>query len=72
MVSAPQPQILSQVPASTSSQAVTIPLPGGITVSVTVPTHLTQPRGPPINTALKGVKVRIEKVVIKRGEVEKK
>ncbi|MEM1525867.1 MAG: CO dehydrogenase/CO-methylating acetyl-CoA synthase complex subunit beta [Ignisphaera sp.] len=72
MVSAPQPQILSQVPASTSSQAVTIPLPGGITVSVTVPTHLTQPRGPPINIALKGVKVRIEKVVIKRGEVEKK
>ncbi|MEM4789426.1 MAG: CO dehydrogenase/CO-methylating acetyl-CoA synthase complex subunit beta [Ignisphaera sp.] len=71
MVSMPQPQLL-QIPTSSSSQALSIPLPGGITVSVTIPTQLTQPRGPPLNVVLKGVKVKVEKVVIKRGEVEKK
>ncbi|MEM0026925.1 MAG: CO dehydrogenase/CO-methylating acetyl-CoA synthase complex subunit beta [Ignisphaera sp.] len=66
------PQPTPAVVAPANLQAVTIPMPGGITVSVTIPTQLTQPRGPPINVVLKGVKIRIEKMVIKRGEVEKK
>lgn len=64
-------QAVQQVQAPV--QTLTVPAPGGITVSVSIPTALTQPpSGPQISVSLKGVKIRIEKVVIKKAEGEKK
>ena len=71
-VAAPQQVVVTPTPVAAGVQAVTIPMPGGITVSVTIPTALTQPKGPSVSIVLKGVRVKIEKMVIRRGEVEKK
>jgi acetyl-CoA decarbonylase/synthase complex subunit beta len=77
-VAAPQvqhvvvPATASTPTAYTQAQTLTVPAPGGITVSVTIPTQLVQPRGPQVSISMKGVRVRIEKMVIKRSEVEKR
>ena len=62
-----QPQPVATVQgASAGVQAITIPGPGGITVSVTIPTQ-TQ-KGPTTTVLLKGVKIKIEKLVIKQAK----
>ncbi|MEM0261908.1 MAG: CO dehydrogenase/CO-methylating acetyl-CoA synthase complex subunit beta [Nitrososphaerota archaeon] len=53
---------------TTGVQTITTQGPGGITVTITIPTYTTQQRGPMFTITLKGVRIRIEKLVIKRSE----
>lgn len=53
-----------------TTQTVTIPVPGGITITVAIPSPATESKK--IAMQLKGVKIRIEKVVIKKEDVGKK
>lgn len=64
-------QTIQQV-QTTPAQTLVVPAPGGITVSVTIPTQLTQPKSPQISVTLKGIRIRIEKLVIRKAEAEKK
>lgn len=64
-----QAQITQQL--QTPTQTIVVPTAEGITVSITIPAHLLQLgqlRGPSVTITLKGVKMRIEKVIIKRHQ----
>ncbi|MEM4502454.1 MAG: CO dehydrogenase/CO-methylating acetyl-CoA synthase complex subunit beta [Ignisphaera sp.] len=69
-VALPQPQVVA--PATSTVQTITVPAPGGITVSVTIPMSSVESKGPKMTVNLRGVRIRIEKVVIKREGVEHK
>ncbi|MEM4813840.1 MAG: hypothetical protein QXW24_06545, partial [Ignisphaera sp.] len=69
-VTLPQPQVVA--PATSTVQTITVPAPGGITVSVTIPMSSVESKGPKMTVNLRGVRIRIEKVVIKREGVEHK
>ena len=67
---APQPQPGVAAVSGGAVQTITVPGPGGITVTVAIPMP-TQRKGPTITISLKGVKIRVEKMVLKKSKGEK-
>ena len=68
---APAVPMAVPMPAAPTFPVAVTPTAAGITFSVTLPLQLMQPTGTPITITFKNVKIRAEKLVIKRAEEKK-